>query len=92
MQAEDLILNHGCQWQVIEQIGEVLPNIGIAILAEAFIVEAVDLGDLSTLMIASQNRDSVLEAHLQADQECDRLHAIVAPVDVVTHKQIVRVW
>ena len=37
----DLILHKGCERQVVEQIGEELPDIGVAVLSEALIVEAV---------------------------------------------------
>ena len=47
MQAEDLIVNEGSKGQVVEKIGEVLPDIGVPILSKAFIIEAVDLCDLT---------------------------------------------
>lgn len=37
----DLVLHKGCQRQVVEQIGEELPDIGVAVLSEALVVEAV---------------------------------------------------
>ena len=37
----DLVLHKGCERQVVEQIGEELPNIGVAVLSEALVVEAV---------------------------------------------------
>ena len=89
VQAEDLVLDDGGQWQVIEQICEVLPHVCVAVLAEAFVIEAVDLGDLATLVIAPKNGDPVLEAHFQANQQCDCLYTIVASVDVVSHEQVV---
>lgn len=87
-----MVLNDGCQRQVIEQVGEVLPDVGIAILAEALIIEAVDLGDLPTLVVASENRDSVLEAHLEAHEQRHGLHAVVSTIYVVSHEEIVCVW
>ena len=89
VQAEDLVLDDGGQRQVIEEVGEVLPHVRVAVLAQTLVVEAVDLGDLATLVIAPQDRDAVLEAHLQANQQCDRLHTVVASVDVVPHEQVV---
>ena len=89
MQAEDLVLDDGGQWQVIEQVGEVLPHVRVAVLTQAFVIEAVDLGDLTTLVIAPKNGDPVLEAHFEADQKCDCFYTVVASVDVVSHEQIV---
>ena len=67
MQAENLVLYNGRKWQIIEEVRQVLPHVGISILAETLVIEAVHLRDLSTLVIAPQNGNSVLEAHLQTD-------------------------
>ena len=68
VQAENLILHDSRQRQVVKEISQVFPHISVAVLAEALVIEAVDLSDLSTLVIASQDRDSFLKAHFQADQ------------------------
>ena len=57
MQAEYLAVYQGCQGQVVEQVSEVLPHVGIAILAEALVVEAVDLGDLPGLVVPPEDGD-----------------------------------
>lgn len=41
MQAEYLIFNHGCQWQVVEKLSEDFPHVGITVLSQALIVEAI---------------------------------------------------
>ena len=41
VKAEDLVLNHSSQGQVVEKFGELLPNLGVTILSEAFIVESI---------------------------------------------------
>ena len=43
MQAEDLTVHQGGQWKVVEQVGEILPHIGIAVLAQTFIIKPVNL-------------------------------------------------
>ena len=40
----DLVLHKGCEGQVVEQIGEELPDIGVAVLSETLVVEAVPAG------------------------------------------------
>jgi len=92
MQAEDLIFHQRRQRQQIEQIREVLPDVGVAVFAEALVVEAVDLGDLPGLVVPSQNGHSVLEPHFVANQQCHRLHRVVASVNVVAHEKVVGVW
>ena len=90
VEAEDGVVDHGRQRQVVEQLGELLPNVRVSILAQAFVVEAVHLGDLARLVVASQDRDSVWEADLERDEQGDCLDTIIAAVDVITHEQIVR--
>ena len=43
VQTEDLTVYQRRQRQVVEQIGEVLPHIGIAVLAQTFVIETVNL-------------------------------------------------
>jgi hypothetical protein len=41
MQTEYLILDHSCQWQVVEKFSEDFPHVGITVLPQALIVEPV---------------------------------------------------
>lgn len=50
--------------QVVEQVCEVLPHVGVAVLPQALVVEAVDLRDLPRLVVPSQDGDSLLETNL----------------------------
>ena len=59
MQAEDVVLNNGSQWQKVKERCKILPDFSVAILAKAFIVEAIDLSNLLRLMVSTQNGDTV---------------------------------
>jgi len=91
METENGILDDGGERQHVEQIRVVFPHIRVPVLSEALVVKAVDLGDLSRLVVTTQDGDAILETDLEADQQGDRLHRIVASVDVVPHEQIVGV-
>ena len=43
VEAEYLAVNQGRQGKVVEQVGEVFPNIGISIFSQAFVIEPVHL-------------------------------------------------
>ncbi len=58
VQAEDLIVDQGGEREVIEEVGEVFPNVRIAVFSQAFVVEAVDLGDLSGFVVSTEDGDS----------------------------------
>lgn len=73
MQAEDLPVDERRQRQVVEQVREELPNVRVAVLSQALVVEAVDLSDLSRFVVASQDRDSFSVPNLRGTRECCRV-------------------
>ena len=91
VETEDLVFNNSRQGQVVKKLSELLPDLGVAVLAQAFVIESVYLGDLTRLVVAPQNSDSVLIAHLERDEQSDCLDTIIAAIDVVAHKEVVRV-
>lgn len=60
-----LAVNDGRQAEVVKDLGAVAPHGHRAIFAQALVVEAVDLGDLAALVVASDQGDSVRIADLQ---------------------------
>jgi len=91
MHAEDLRLDERGQRHVVEEIGEYFPNVGVAILAQALVVEAVDLRDLPRLVVAAQQVDALAVAHLERDEQRDSLHRVVATIHIIAHEEVVRV-
>ena len=65
VEAEDLSVDQGGQGKVVEKVREVLPHVGVSVLAEALVVEAVDLRDLTGLVVAAQDRDALTETNLE---------------------------
>lgn len=76
---------NGGQGQVVEAVGEVLPDIGVAVLAETLVEETVNLGDLATLVVAPENGDAVgvpdwaLDAYLSARTRDSRFRRSSSP-------------
>jgi hypothetical protein len=83
VQTEDLVVDECGQREVVEKICEVLPDIGVAVLAEALVVEAVDLSNLPGLVVTSENRDALRVANLESYEEGNGLDRVVASVDIV---------
>ena len=91
VKAEDRVVDRRRQRQEVKEVGEVLPDVGVAVLAQALVVEAVDLGDLRRLVVASQDRHAVPVPHFQRDEQRRGLDRVVAAVDVVAHEEVVGV-
>ena len=64
MWAKYAVIYCRCKWKVVEQISEVLPHVGVAIFAQAFVIEAVHLSDLTRFVISSKDCYTVSVAHL----------------------------
>mmetsp|Transcript_35739 Transcript_35739/g.87962 ORF Transcript_35739/g.87962 Transcript_35739/m.87962 type:complete len:239 (-) Transcript_35739:313-1029(-) len=91
VRAEDLVVDGGGQRQVVEHVRDVLPHVGVAVLAQALVVEPVHLGDLAALVVAPQQEHPPRPPRLHGHDGADGLHAVVAPVHVVTQEQVVGV-
>ena len=83
MDAENLVVDHHAQSQEVEHVGEVVPHVGVAVLAGAFGVKAIRLGNAAGLMIASDQVDSVGIPKFQAHQKRDGLDAEQTAIDVI---------
>lgn len=69
MEAEDLVVDEGGKRKVVKEICEVFPNVGVAILSEALIVEAIDLGDLAGFVITTEYGDALGVSDLESNEE-----------------------
>lgn len=52
VETEYAIGNDGGHWQVIKGVREVFPDVGVSVFSEAFVVEPIDLGDLTTFVVS----------------------------------------
>jgi hypothetical protein len=84
VQAEDLVLDESGERKVVEKVGEVFPDIGIAVFAQALVVKPIHLCDLTGLVVSSEDGDSLGVTDFEADEKRDGLDGVVATVDIVT--------
>jgi len=92
VQTEDLAVHQRREGQVVKQVSEIFPHVGVSVLPQTLVIETIDLCDLTALVVAAKNGDATTEPHLKCDEEGDGLYAVVAPVHVVPHEEIVGVW
>jgi len=86
-----LVIDQSGQWQVIEEICEELPDVGISILSQTLVVESVNLGDLTTLVVSSQNGYSVSISKLESNEQGNRFDGVVSSINVVSHEEVIRI-
>lgn len=89
MHAEDLVIDHCSDGEVVEDFGEGTPDVERAVFADALIVEAVDLSDESGLVVASEQGDPVLVAHLEGQQHEEGLDAVPSAIHIVAQEDVV---
>lgn len=73
VETEDLVLNESSEGEVVKEVGEVFPHVGVAVFAQALVVEAVHLGDLAGFVVSAEDGNTLRVADLQADQKGHRL-------------------
>ena len=78
VEAEELILDDSSEREEVEELGETFPDIGVSIFSAALIVEAIDLGNLPGLVVASQDGDSIFVPDFEGDQEGDCFHTMMS--------------
>ena len=91
MNAEDLIVDDSCYGEEVEDLSKGSPDVERSILFDALVVESVDLGDESGLVVASEQSYSVSVPHLEGQQQEEGLNAVPAPINIITQKDVVGV-
>ena len=66
--AKYLIVDDNAQSKEIEHVGEVVPNVGVAILARALGIEAVRLSDTTGFMVASNQMNTIGVSQFQTHE------------------------
>ena len=73
MDAENFVIDNSSEGQVVKHFCAVAPDVDGAVLAEALVVEAVDLSDLTGLVVTSDQSDAFWVAHFKSEQEQESL-------------------
>ena len=86
---EDLAVNDGREGEIVEDLRAISPDCDTAVLPQTLVVEAVDLSDLSALVVPSDQVNTVRVANLQSQQQQEGLHTVEPAVHEISHEEIV---
>ena len=67
MNTEYLVVDDHTQGQEIKHISEIMPNICVAVFSKTFVIESIDLSDLSRFMVSSKNGYTMSETDFESD-------------------------
>lgn len=83
MHAEHPAVDDRAEREVVEDLAAPAPDVAAAVLALAFVVEAVHLRDLAGLVVPPNQRYALGVADLEREQQQEGLHAVEPAVDKV---------
>ena len=92
MHAKYPIIDEHAQAKVVEDVCAVAPHVHRAVLAQALVVEAIDLRRLSALVITTHEPDAVWETHFECEKEEECLDGVKAAVHKVADEEVIRLW
>ena len=92
MDTENFVIDNGSEGQVIKDVGAVTPHVDGAEFPQAFIIESIHLGDLSALVVSTDQRDSFGVAHFQGHKKQKCFYRMGSSVHEVSHEKVVCVW
>lgn len=87
VKTENLVVDQGSEGEVVKEVGEILPDISVSVFAKTFVVETVDLGDLTGLVVSSEDGNSLRVSDLEGDEKGDGLNRVVTSINVITYRE-----
>ncbi|CDK26665.1 unnamed protein product [Kuraishia capsulata CBS 1993] len=88
MHGKDLFVDDGSNRQTVETISKRLPQLDI-VAPFALVIESVYSVDGGTLVVTSQDEEILRILDLVREQQTDCLQRLLAPINVITQKEIV---
>ena len=88
MNAEDLVVNYGSDWEAVEAMDELFPELQ-RISSFALIIESVNPVDGPALVVSSQQEKVLWVFDFISQEQADHLEVLLTPIHVVAQEQVV---
>lgn len=82
------ILNQSCNWQIVKDIGEIFPWVDITVFLQNFVVKSVSLGDLTGLVVASEEADKMGVFEFQTEEILESFDRMVASINEISNEYV----
>jgi hypothetical protein len=89
MHANNFVINDSCTWKAIEGVAKGFPELDTE-TATTFVIETINPVDSRALVVASKNEKVFWVLDLVGKQQAHDLKRLLASVNVITEKEIVR--
>ena len=89
MYSENFLIDDCGQSEIIKDVSAVSPNIDTSVLSETLIVKPVNLSDLPTFVISSNQMDSIWVTDFESEEEKESFDAIKSSVHEISHEEVV---
>ena len=83
MHTEDASVDDGAEGEVVEDLATPSPDVTAAVLTLTFVVEAVDLCDLSRLVVSADKGHAFRVSYFESEKEEECFDAVEAAVDEI---------
>lgn len=87
MHTEDLVVDQGWNWQVVEQVDEKLPELHV-VTAFALVPETVDFWNVLAFVIATKHVNHVWVLDFVAEKETNGFDALFTSINIVAQEEI----
>lgn len=87
MKTKDAIVDQSSQREIIKSVREESPYVRVPVLSAAFIIKPINLGNLSSFMVPSENGNPPGVPDLQGKKQRNSLDRIIPSVDVIAHEE-----
>jgi len=88
MDTEDFTFDNSTDAKIIEDLCAVFPRVGISVLSNGLVVEAIDGGDLSGFVITSEEGDVSWILHLKTEKKLESFDRVESSVNEISHEDV----
>jgi hypothetical protein len=82
--AKDTAVDDGAKSEIIKDFATPTPHVAAAVLALTLVVKSIHLGDLSRLVVSTDERDAIWISHFERQEEEEGFDAVKAAIHEVS--------